>query len=112
MVYIVDAYRHKPSVGAPCLDDFFFETLQWSHNQRHGVSNHLQLNSSFNRMLRLAPKKTSKAAIPAFCEGDPPVADGFPLQRASNAENFSMSWRRPEHDNAFTLVLIKIVQDV
>ena len=29
----------------------------------------------------------------ALCEGKPPVTDGFPSQRASNAEGVSMPWR-------------------
>ena len=27
-----------------------------------------------------------------FCEGNPPVTDGFPSQRASNVESVSMAW--------------------
>ena len=28
-----------------------------------------------------------------FCEGNPSITDGFPSQRASNAESVSMAWR-------------------
>ena len=34
-----------------------------------------------------------KAASLGLCEGNPPLTGGFPSHRASNAENFSISWR-------------------
>ena len=37
-------------------------------------------------------KKTSKVHITGLCDGNPPVAGGFPSQRASNAENVSIWW--------------------
>ena len=47
--------------------------LQWRHNERDGVSNHCGL-----------------------CEGNPPVTGGIRTQRAIDAENVSMWWRRHE----------------
>ena len=49
-------------------------------------------------------KKTSKFRVADLCEGNPPVTNGFPSQRASNAENVSIWWRhhetkRSENDN-------------
>ena len=41
---------------------------------------------------KLKPKKTSKSALPALCEGNPPVGGGFPSQRAGNAESVFMTW--------------------
>ena len=38
-------------------------------------------------------KKTSKPALPAHCEGNPPVAGGFPSQKVGNAESISIVWR-------------------
>ena len=38
-------------------------------------------------------KKTSKLCITGLCEGNSSVTDEFSAQRASNAENFSPSWR-------------------
>ena len=33
-------------------------------------------------------RKHQKLCVNGLCEGNPPVTDGFPIQRASNAENF------------------------
>ena len=37
--------------------------------------------------------KTSKLRVTGLCEGNSPVTDGFPAQRASNEENVSIWWR-------------------
>ena len=47
------------------------------------------------------PKKTPKLRVTGLCEGNPPVTDGFPSQRASNAENVSIWWRHHELDHCF-----------
>ena len=41
-------------------------TLQWRHNERHGVSNHRQLHCLINRMLR----RTSKLCVTGPLSGD------------------------------------------
>ena len=41
-------------------------------------------------------KKASKLRVPGLCEGHSPVTDEFPAQRASNAEDVSISWRHHE----------------
>ena len=41
-------------------------------------------------------KRYQSSALLALCEGNLPVTGGFPSQRASNAESFSMSWRHHE----------------
>ena len=41
-----------------------------------------------------ADKKTSKLRVTGLCEGNSPVTGEFPSQRASNAENVSIWWRR------------------
>ena len=38
-------------------------------------------------------KKTSKLRVTGLCEGNPPVTDGFPSQRASNTGNVFIWWR-------------------
>ena len=59
----------------------------------HGVSNHHQLYCLFNCLIKLTIKKASKLhALPAICEGNPPVTGGFPSQMASNAESLSTPW--------------------
>ena len=64
----------------------------YSHNERNGVSNHRRLDCLLNRLCRCRSKKTLKLRITGVCEGNPPVTDGFPSQRTSNAENISISW--------------------
>ena len=41
-------------------------------------------------------KKTSKLRVTGLCAGNSPVNGEFPAQRASNAENVSIWWRRHE----------------
>ena len=45
-------------------------------------------------------KKTSKFRVTGLCDGNPLVTDGFPSQRASNAENVSIWWRHNVHCNS------------
>ena len=68
-------------------------TLQWRHNERDGVSNHLHLDYLLKRLFRRRSKETSKLRVTDLCEGNPPVIGGFPSQRASIAENVSIRWR-------------------
>ena len=42
---------------------------------------------------RRRSKKTSKLRVTGLCEGNSPVTGKFPAQKASNAENVSISWR-------------------
>ena len=46
-----------------------------------------------NRLLRRKSKKTSKIRVTGLCQGNSPVTDEFPTQRANNAENASIWWR-------------------
>ena len=83
----------NPSSMLPrCFRQIFF-ALQWRLNERDGVSNHRRLDCLLNRLFGRRSKKTSKLRVTGLCEGNPPVTGGFPSQRASNAENFSIWWR-------------------
>ena len=62
-------------------------TLQWRHNERHGVSNHQPHNCLLNRLFMRRSKKTSKPRVTGQCEGNSPVIRKSP-QMASNAELF------------------------
>ena len=64
-------------------------TLQWRHNSRDDISNHQPYYFLLNRLFRRRSKKTSKLRVTSLCEGNSPVTDEFPAQRASNAEMFS-----------------------
>ena len=68
-------------------------TLQWRHNERDGVSNHQPHDCLLNHLFRRRSKNTSKLRLTGLCEGNSPVTGEFPTQRASNAENVSISWR-------------------
>ena len=64
--------------------------FQWCHNERDGVSNHQPHGCLLNRLFRRRSKKTPKLRVTGLCEGNSPVTDEFPAQRASNAENVSL----------------------
>ena len=66
----------------------------WHHNEHLSISNHRLLDFLFNRLFRLTSTKTSKPALLALCEGNPPVTGQFPSQRASSAKTLSIWWRR------------------
>ena len=58
--------------------------------ERHGVSNHQQLNFSFNSLCRLTTEKSLKLTLLALGgEGNPPITTGFPSQMISTAESVS-----------------------
>ena len=67
--------------------------LQWRHNEHDGVSNHQPHGCLLNRLFSRRSKKTSKLRVTDLCEGNSTVTGEFPAQRASNAENVSISWR-------------------
>ena len=67
--------------------------LQWRHNQRDGVANHLCLDWMLNRLFKRWSMKTSKPRLTGLCEGNPPLTGGFPSQRPSNTENVCIWWR-------------------
>ena len=68
-------------------------TLQWRQNERDGVSNDQGLDFLFSRLFRRRSKKTSNLRVTGLCEGNPPVTDGFPSQRASYTDFSSIWWR-------------------
>ena len=64
-------------------------SLQWRHNERHGVSNHRRLDCLLKRLFRRRSKKTPKLRVAGLCEGNSPVsARWFPSQRASYTDMF------------------------
>ena len=68
--------------------------LQWRHNESNDVSNQRCLECLLKRLSRLRSKATSKLRVTGLCEVNPQATDGFPSQRASNAEMVSIWWRR------------------
>ena len=67
--------------------------LQWRHNEGDGVSNHQPHDCLLKRLFGRRSKKTSKLRINGLYVGNSPVTGEFPTQRASKAENVSVSWR-------------------
>ena len=67
-------------------------SLQWRHNECGSVSNYRRLDCLLNRLCRRRSQKTPKLRVTGLCEGNSPVADEFPSQRASNAENVPIWW--------------------
>ena len=63
--------------------------LQWRHNERDGISNHLPHDCLLNRYSKHRSKKTSKFCVTGLCAWNSLVTSEFPAQRASNAENVS-----------------------
>ena len=72
------------------LSNIIWASLQWRHNERHGVSNHQHFECLLSRLFRGTSKKTSKLHVTGLCDANTPVTDGFPSQRASNAGMFSI----------------------
>ena len=72
-------------------------TLQWCHNELDGVSNHQPHVCSLKRLFRWRSKNTSKFRVNGLCEANSPVTGEIPAQKASNAENVSICWRRHEY---------------
>ena len=68
---------------------FLFFILEWRHNGCDGVSNHCRLGCLLKRLFMRRSKKTSKLRL---YEGNSPVTDEFPSQRASSTKNVSIWW--------------------
>ena len=64
-----------------CLIEFYFSDFTWASR----VSKYWQLKWVFNSLFRMITKETWKLRITVFCEGIPPVTDGFTLWRTSSA---------------------------
>ena len=83
--------RHKFEFWQQYIDGLV--PLQWRHDGRDSVWNHQPHECLRNRFFRHTTKKTSKLRVTGLCAGNSPVTVEFPAQRASNAENVSISWR-------------------
>ena len=57
---------------------------RWRHNEPDGFSNHRVPIACLN--VCSGANKTRHQSVTDLCEGNPPATDGFPSQRASNAE--------------------------
>ena len=73
-------------------------SLRWRHNENDGVSNHQPHDCLLNHLSKRRSKKTSKLRVTGLSAGNSPVTGEFPAQKASNAENVSISWRHHDDD--------------
>ena len=88
--------HHCVSIWTP-FDLFIKSPLRWRHNVRDSVSNHQSHDCLLNRLFR----NRSKLCVTGLCAWNSPGSGEFPAQRASNAENVSISWRH--HDTGWCL---------
>ena len=83
-----------------CFNEYFSLTngrVKFSqYNDHPGVSNYRRPDCLLEPLFRLTSKKTSKPVLLALFEQKPPVTNGFPSQRASNAETVSIWWLHHE----------------
>ena len=56
-------------------------TLEWPHNERHGVSNHHPEDCLLKRLFRRRSKKTSMLRVTGLCVGNSPVTGEFPTHK-------------------------------
>ena len=89
ILYVVDAFS---PFGDSLFKMHFIEFIIATPNGRHGVPNHPQMDGLFNSLFQLTSKDISKPALFALCAGNLSMTDGFPSQRASNAEKAFKSW--------------------
>ena len=74
-----------------CVHSWFIKVMSY---ECHGVSNHGQLDCSFNSFPGQWQRKHQSCTLQALWEQNPPMTSGFPSQRASNTDcNISVSWR-------------------
>ena len=73
-------YSHQSAIHRDrCLCTHIWKTLQWSHNEHHGASNHRCIDCLLSFLFRHRSKKTSKLCVTGLCEGNSP--DKGPVTR-------------------------------
>ena len=80
-------------VTDPIITQPSTDTLQWSKNERDGVSNHQPHDCLLNHLFSRKSKKISKLRVTGLCAGNSLATGEFPAQRASSAVDVSLYWR-------------------
>ena len=62
------------------------------HNECNGISNHRCLDLLLHCLFRCTLQKISRLCMTGLWEGNSPVTNEFPAQRASNVENVFIWW--------------------
>ena len=65
-----------------------FDSLQWRHNERDGVSNHQPHDYSLNCLFMYTSRKKSKLRVTSLCEGNSPVTGESPHKRPVTRKKF------------------------
>ena len=83
-------YTHTYICMQYCSLSNGYRTYTWieHHNECKGILNNRHLDCLLNRLFRHTSKETSKLSVTGLYDEKPPVTDGFPSQRASNAQMF------------------------
>ena len=84
-----------------------WQSLQWRHYDRDGVSHHQPHNRLLNRLFGRRSKKIPKPRVTGLCAGNSPVTGEFPAQMASKAETVSIWWRH--HDDSIYSFISRIL---
>ena len=95
----VHILKHNTKIICPITHKMYHiikYALHCRHIRHDRVLNHHPHNCLPNRLFRRRSKKISKLRVTGLCAGNSPVTSEFPAQRASNVENFSISWRHHE----------------
>ena len=74
------------------------------------VSQITSLTIFTQRLFRHRWKKTSKLRVTGLCEGNSPVTDEFPAQRASNEENATVWWRHHDERRSKYIFMFRFVK--
>ena len=94
--FVFDHHQGEYLVLFNAINQIFYFTLQWRHDDRDGVPNHQPYDCLLTRLFRRRSKNTSKSRVTGFCGGNSSMTGEFPAQGSSNAENVSIWWRHHE----------------
>ena len=83
-----------------------WDTLQWSHNELDGFSNHQPHDCLLNCLFRRRSKKTLKLRVTGLYVGEFTGHGWIPAQKASNAGNFPIWWRRHEKSHCILSCIV------
>ena len=91
-------WRYEAIMAKSAQMFYYTNTLEWRHNERDGFSNPRYIDCLLNRLIGHRSKATPKLCVISLCEGNPPVTDGVPSQRANNNGKYfhlmTSSWPR------------------
>ena len=84
------SFKNAPDIW----HDYRIYSLQWYHNERHGVPNHRHIDCLRNRLFRCTSKKTSKLRVSGLCEWNWTV---IPPPPPPPPHGYFIDWQNPWH---------------